>query len=318
MFRKITIAVAATLVGCGSVGAAYSADIKGTTKGSTVSAPPENKHPTSRDDKNVATTTDIKFLTTSDMVTQAAKAFPAFNFVFAGAASGVGSKFTPISASDFTISQYAPWVVNSTDAKSPGGTVYNRGVVDQDAGGANIVISYQPTAGDPLSVNFVQAFTTDFNGKGASTGTMDNGSAGAVPYYNKTGAAGTDSNDNATVPLVATLTTPAWMLDTPFLCESGFSPGGTGCPATTPANDETFTSYVDSFNMFIEADMPFTDPDTKVTKTYNVLFGGLSWGFSWTATDVPEPDVWALMVLGFFGLGARLRGRRGGFAPASA
>jgi hypothetical protein len=318
MFRILTIAALAAALGCVSPGVADAAGIKGTTKGKTVMAPPKAVHPISRDDKNVATTDDIAFLSSSAIITEAAKAFPAYSFVFAGAASGVGSKFTPIAPETFTISDYAPWVVTSPDVKSPGGTVYNRGVVDRDAGGASIIINYLPMLGDPTSVNFLQAYTVNFNGKGTSKGTMDNGSAGAVPYYNKTGAAGTDSNDDATVPLVASTTKPAWLLDTPFLCESGFSAGGMGCPATTAANDETFTSYVDRFVTFIEADMAYTDPDTMVTKTYNVLFGGLSWGFTWTATDVPEPQVWALLVLGFFGLGSGLRRRRDAGAGLSA
>ena len=116
------------------------------------------------------------------------------------------------------------------------------------------------------------------------------------------------------MPLVATLQNAAWLLDTPYICESGFSPTGSGCPATTPATDEAITSYVDMFTTFIEADMPFTDPDTKVTTTYNVLFGGLTWGFTYTAVDVPEPGAWTLMLVGFFGAGWRLRRRRLAFA----
>jgi hypothetical protein len=306
MRRRIAIVFVGAALGAMAAGQA-SADIKGTVKGKTVSADPAAKHPMSRDDKNTTTTYDIKSLSSSDIVTEAAKAFPTYKFVFAGAASGPGKAFTPISPDDFTISGYEPWVVNSPDLKSPGGTTYNRGVVDQDAGGAGIIISYLPTKDDPKSVNFVQAYTIDINKAGAGKGTMDNGTAGAVPYYNKTGAAGTDSNDIATVPLIATLKDAAWLLDTPYVCESGFSATGMGCPATTPKTDETITSYDDRFVTFIEADMPYTDPDTKVTSTYNVLFGGFSWGFMYTAVDVPEPGSWALMLLGLFGVGAGLR-----------
>jgi hypothetical protein len=36
--------------------------------------------------------------------------------------------------------------------------------------------------------------------------------------------------------------------------------------------------------------------------TYEVLYGGFRWGFTFTATDVPEPSTWAMMLLGFAGL----------------
>jgi len=302
MFRKIIPVVVGALLASGSFSSVQAADIKGAVKGSTVTAPPEKAHPMSRDDKDTTTTVDIKFLTTSDIVNEAAKAFPTYKFVYAGVGD-IGSKFTPISASDFTIDKYAPWVVNSPDVKSPGGHVYNRGVVDQDAGGASIIISYLPTKDDPFDVNFLQAYTIAINKGAAGKGTMDNcGATG--PYYNQDCAAGADSNDVATVPLKSNLTTKAWILDTPYICESGFSPGGTGCPATTPATDETITNYVDMFDTFLEADQTY-----KGT-LYSVLYGGFHWGFTFTAVDVPEPDVWALMLVGFFGLGARLRAVR--------
>jgi hypothetical protein len=313
MNRKLLVVLVGGALALGGFGTA-TADIKGQTAGKTAAAPPLNDHPKTRDDWNKTKSVDIKFVTASDVITQAAKDFPTYKFVFAGAASGPGSAFKPIASSDFTVNTYTPWVVTSPDIKSPGGTTYNRGVVNQDAGGLNILLSYLPVDGDPLSVNFLQAYTIDLNGKSLTNGTMDNGTAGAVPYYNKTGAAGTDNNDNATVPLVAALDTRAWLLDTPYICESGFSPGGTSCPATTPANDETITSYVDMFTTFIEADKPYTDPVSKVTSTYQVLYGGLTWGFTYTATDAPEPAVWALMLLGFFGVGWRVRDRRAAFA----
>ncbi len=87
------------------------------------------------------------------------------------------------------------------------------------------------------------------------------------------------------------------MLDIPYVCESGFSGTGMGCPVPTMANDETITSYEDTFDTFIEA------PGTYDGVTYEVLYGGFRWGFTFTATDVPEPSTWAMMLLGFAGLG---------------
>jgi PEP-CTERM motif len=275
---------------------AHAGNIGGETESSTASAPPLAKHPLSRDDMDVTKTYGIAELSSSFIITMTAKAFPTYNFVFAGAPSGPGFHFTPIDDSAFEISTYKPWVVNSPDLESNGGTTYNRGVTNQDAGGVNILIDYIPTGSDPTTVNFLQAYEVKIN-NGAPIYDMDNGTAGAVPYYNATGASGTDSNDKNGVPLDAS-TVEARMLDTPYVCESGFSGTGTGCPATTAANDETITSYNDLFDTFIEAD------GTYDGKTYQVLYGGFRWGFDFTATDVPEPSTWAMLALGFVGLGA--------------
>jgi hypothetical protein len=141
---------------------------------------------------------------------------------------------------------------------------------------------------------------------------MDNGGKGG-PYYNENGASGTDSNDNNTVPLDAS-TVEAWMLDVPYVCESGFSGTGMGCPATTPATDETITSYNDLFDTFIEADGMYDG------KTYQVLYAGFRWGFDFTATDVPEPSTWAMLAVGFAGLGyaGHRRGRKAAAATMMA
>lgn len=214
MLKPFVFIIVVVILGLITSSSADAGVILGTTMGSTASAPPLNQHPQPRDDLDVATTINITFLTTSAIITQAAKAFPSYNFVFAGAA-GVGSHFTPIDASDFNISQYAPWVVTSPTIKSPGGTSYNRGVINQDAGGTNILFGYTPTANDPMSVNFLQAYSTIItsnpgetsqNGTVTSIVAMDN-LGGTVPYYNSCCASGTDSNDIATVPLQSNSTT---------------------------------------------------------------------------------------------------------------
>ena len=49
-------------------------------------------------------------------------------------------------------------------------------------------------------------------------------------------------------------------------------------------DSETITSYDDTFDTFIEV------PGTYMGTTYEVLYGSFRWGFTFTATDVPEPQ----------------------------
>jgi hypothetical protein len=269
--------------------------VTGDTAGSTAMANPLPGLPLNRDDVDVTKSDNIVELSSSFIITQSAMAFPTYNFVFAGLGP-IGEQFPDLADNSIEISTYQPWVVNSPNLVSNGGTTYNRGVTNQDAGGLNILIDYIPTGSDPTSVNFLQAFsvTTPALNGGMPIIAMDNGGKGG-PYYNENGASGTDSNDTNTVPLDAS-TVEAWMLDIPYVCESGFSGTGMGCPAPTAANEETITSYDDTFDTFIEA------PGTYMGTTYEVLYGGFRWGFTFTATDVPEPSTWAMMLLGFAGL----------------
>jgi hypothetical protein len=293
----------------------------GHTSGGTASANPANPHPMNRDDRDVTTTIAIRSLTTSSIITEAARNFKLItqstaldNLVFAGA-PGVGRNFTPIDPSDFFIDAYSPWVVNSNNTtnnlKSPSGMVnHNRGVTDQDAGGVNILFTYTPNPGadDPTTINFLQGFSRSENG-GAALVYVDNGSVTSTnPYYNSNEAtddsSSTDDSDRSSAPLTIPAESDAWMLDIPYVCESGNNGTGQGCPETTPQTDETITRLVDTFDVFVEADRTYRG------QTYQVLFGGFEWGFTFTATDVPEPSTWAMLGLGFLGLGALALRRR--------
>jgi hypothetical protein len=80
--------------------------INGTITGSTVSGP-------GPDFTDTATTINVSYFTSCYFITNgiAAQDFGDMNFVFAG--QGVASGISSISPSDFTISQYVPWVVNN-------------------------------------------------------------------------------------------------------------------------------------------------------------------------------------------------------------
>jgi hypothetical protein len=93
-----------------------------------------------------------------------------------------------------------------------------------------------------------------------------------------------------------------------YVCESGSTGTGSGCPDQTAQNDETNTRYANAFNVFVESDQTYKG------KSYQVLYGGFQWGFTFTATDAPEPSTLAMLALGFAGISALGWCRRGAFS----
>lgn len=265
---------------------AWSAPINGTTTGSTVSV--TGTYDATGPETVTVSTIGIEYFTTCYFITDgiAAGGFGAYNFVFAG--QGVASGIANIDPSDFTISQYSPWVVTNNNTTNnvtgPDGANYNRNLTNQDVGGANIVISYKPqNASDPTNVNFVQAYIENTNNAGYTSGVIDNGGAGG-PYYNENGVSGTGTtNKTGTIPLVTNSTTPAWLVDIPYSQEIGNAP---------PYADDTIDSETVVFQTFISS------PKVISGTTYNVLYGGVQWGYTYTTVDIPEPSTLVLCVLG--------------------
>ena len=284
-FGALALAIgAAPFTMCGSIiqDAALGA-IQGTTAGTTVTG-------VGPDDIDTATTTSVTYQRFCPWIVAGAKAYPTFNFVFAG--MGVASNINPIDPSDFKISQYSPWVVNSNDDKNnmdvPDGSHYNRGVTGQDAGGADILISYTPKAGDPGKVNFVQAFIESDNGGAFSAGTID--ATRPSPYYNFRGLAGRGAKiRTGTGPLRPNALAPAWELDVPYDCENGQA--GVSNADCTGGRDDTLTSQTLFFQTFIEEDRMING------RKYQVLFGGVQWGYSVSMVDTPEPS--SILLAGF-------------------
>jgi hypothetical protein len=251
--------------------------VQGTTAGKTATG-------TGPDDFDTAATINVTYQLFCPWIVAGAAAFPTYNFVFAG--QGVASNLKNIDPGDFTISQYNPWVVNSNGTTNnmtrPDGGSYNRGVTNQDAGGNNIVISYTPVnAGDPTKVNFVQAYIESDNGGAFSAGTID--ASAASPYYNNRGISGTGTTlRTGTIPLLPNSTTAAWMLDVPYDCENGQA--GVSNADCTGGTDDTLTSQTLYFQSFIEQDQVIN------STTYQVLYGGVQWGYSLNMVDTPEPS----------------------------
>ena len=262
----------------------WGAMIQGTTAGKTVSGVGE-------DDIDTATTINVTYQTFCPWIVDGTGRFPSYNFVFAG--QGVASNIPNIDPGDFTIGQYNPWVVNNNldannvetpDTSSPANRDVNRNIAGQDAGGANILISYTPlNAGDPTNVNFVQAFIQNTNGAGFTKGVIDSGRTS--PYYNVGSPSGTGTTRRRnTSPLVTNSTTAAWMVDIPYRCEVGALARCIG------GKDDTLLSQVQYFQTFVEMDKVING--TK----YNVLYGGVQWGYSYTAVETPEPS--SMLLLG--------------------
>ena len=277
------------------------------------------------DDLNFASTINVSYQNFCAFLLSGAQArFPTTNFTFAGFGN-IGGLFPQIVSSDFNFSVYQPWVVNNfatatTGANfitDPSGRRVARQVQNQDVGGADVVINYTPRAGstDPTSVNFLQAFVQNTNNSNpgflTGAGTVD--SAPGTPFYNRTAIAG-----NGTTRVMGTLTasptSPAWLVDIPYRCES-FSPipgmpGANGArPNCTGGVDDSLLSETQIFQTFVESNQtvyynsalgdPYSrTPNGGVAQTWDVLYGGVQWGYSYSNMDVPEPA-----GLSFLGVG---------------
>ena len=269
----------------------------------------------SRDDANVSTTMTATYQTfCSWLIYGMQNQFPSVNFTFAGYGN-IGGLFSQVPSNDFAFTQYTPWVDTDPGATAPTGFISSRPVTNQDAGGVDAVLTYtpRPDSNDPTTVNFVQAYVDDINNTGFTSGTIDN-LGDSTPFYNNLGIHGTDMTQlftpvtNAPGQGLNAQGSSAWMLDIPYKCES-FIPTSTGLPppgananctgGPGPPNDEVLTSSVVSFQTFIEStqtifynaalDTPYSLTNNGGTaQTWDVLYGGVLWGFSYTNADPPN------------------------------
>jgi hypothetical protein len=283
---------------------ARAAMVNGTVTGSTVSG-------AGPDFTDTATTINVSYFTSCYFISNGIEAqdFEDMNFVFAG--QGVASGISSISPSDFTISQYIPWVVNNnkTTNNISGPAVVgtkpmnsNRGVTNEDSGGCDIVISYTPGMGDPTSVNFLQAYVDSVNGGAFTTGTIDNNDTADEPFYNQVFTAGTGTTlETGTSPLESDADTPAWELDIPYSSEAGDPESD--APGYVPGNPIYSETVI--FQTFISGEDEIDGED------YNVLYGGVQWGYTYS---VPEPSsfVGVGVLIGAGSLRRRRRLRCGG------
>lgn len=247
------------------------------------------------DDFNISTLMPATYITASGMLSNALTAAgftgaTGWNFAFAGV--GPAAAIANIPATDFTLNYYQAWVV--TNDPIPNGTTSSnfptRPVMNQDAGGADFVLTYTPRPGtsDPVLIHFIQAFTEMQNGavRGNANGNLDAPRNVVSPYYDLIAGAPNGTIGNST-----------WMRDIPFTCESGALMrinGGTGCG---PGVDETILSRSDTFNVFVVGATTVDLSSTGGSPFTHIIYGGEQWGYTYTNSDTPEPGAAVPLIL---------------------
>jgi hypothetical protein len=230
--------------------------------------------------------TDASFLNAA-IANSAFKATDNWNFTFAA---------NPIPKSDLTVSVYTAWAVTNDPIMGPDGIPRARPVMNADAGGANFVLSYtpRPNTTDPPTIDFLQIFQQSFNG-GANTTFIDNGGKTTTPFYIQSGNVGNALN--------------RWMLDISYDCENSGTPSANGTnvgpsPTCQGGTDEAVLSASVNFQVLVAVDGGFQNGVHQV-----VLYGGETWGYTYTNSDIPEPSLGILSGAVLLGLAVLKRYR---------
>jgi MYXO-CTERM domain-containing protein len=261
------------------------AQLHGNTAGSTVSG-------FGIDDVNTSTTIKATYLdpATSPILDPVAgttilnqlAGFPG-TYVFAGTGHAINIPAVP--SSDFNLVEYHPWVVNNNPIQNeiigPDGANWNRGIYNQDAGGADFLLQYTPhLPTDPTQINFIQGFSYNqtIAGQNFRGAKLDN-RGGSTPNYNGNFRSTFVNNTNdRSSPLVIPAGGSAFLLDIPYRCENG---GGANC-ANGNSNEEYLTFHTQIFQTWVEAATPIPGHGVE-----NVLYGGVRWGYTYSNADTP-------------------------------
>ena len=176
-----------------------------------------------------------------------------------------GAAASAFLTNDLSVVAYYPWVVNQPTFTN-GGSTWG-GNLNGEAGGAYIRLSYTPQAGDPTNVTWVQAVASSYYG-GALDVHLDNPFNRASPFYfGPSYAAGT-----------------TWFVDIPGATEQEYE------------NNPVASVQ---FQVFLAQDFGARNGvQHDVT-----LYGGVWWGYVYSATDTPEPATMLLAGLGLLLIG---------------
>ena len=96
---------------------------------------------------------------------------------------------------DLKVTTYAPWVVTQPTFTDPSGGKWG-GQLTGEAGGGQLILSFNPGATDPLkgqAVQWIQEVNSTYYGGGPGTGSsihLDGGPTPPSPFYNTYSAAG--------------------------------------------------------------------------------------------------------------------------------
>jgi len=212
-----------------------------------------------------------------------------WTFTFAGAA---------VPAGDLTATNYLAWVVKNDAYNLPDGTPAVLRTVTGDVGGADYSLTYAPGAADPggpgnaialANVHFLQVlqitanFGNDATGVVTSTQTtnqIDNLANVNTPFYDVAGGANGTWTPMGGNP-------QKYLDDTPYTTEDSGGYGN-GQSDTAPI----LLSETDLFATFIAVDMGANGN----TQNNVLLYGGQSWSYTYSDTDVPEPGALALLA----------------------
>ncbi len=162
--------------------------------------------------------------------------------------------------------RYDPWVVSQPTYTDPNGGVWGGALTNDEAGGANIELKFDPTGSieDPLhgqNFHWIQALIANYRrntGTSTSTGRLDGYSAG-MPFYDQNSAAGIKDG-------------VGYFADIPGVNEAEYEGNLVGDV---------------QFQVFLALDNGAGGGfDHNVT-----IYGGYWWGYQYTAVDVPEPPM---------------------------
>jgi hypothetical protein len=190
----------------------------------------------------------------------------------------------PIPESDLKVLTYSAWAVFNTAPTDPDGNTPAPRASGCDCGGANFILQYtpRPNSTDPPTIDFLQLLDVTANA-GASQYYIDNGDVSTTPLYIQSGGRG-----NAL---------ERWMYDRPWTCENA-APGAIAIAPNCPysaATDELTLSETDMFQTLVAVDDGFVKGVHEVT-----IYGGVTWGYSYSNVDTPTPEPSSGFLTGAF------------------
>jgi hypothetical protein len=250
------------------------------------------------DDWNLSTLNPVQYITTSTWLplAQASSAFNTPNWTF-GFTTG-----SMVPAGDFSYVDLA-WVVINDPITDPNGIPHARPMMDStteaDVGGEDFELIYRPnyastSPNDPVNVVFLQMYQQSFCISSDDvtctwwtdpTTHFDYVSGATTPLYIASGGIG---------GVIAGQPNATWMFDNPDDCENSNTPRVPGLnegdsQSCIGGTDGTILASQVDFQTFIATD---TVNGTNHTVT---LYGGESWGYQYSNSDVPEPATFMLV-----------------------